>query len=88
MSGKDSAVGWCEIEISNGDVIFVPSGEFDRMETALDSRKGGWWKLVDVYGDEQKYRYRDVVRLSNRSPAGIKLRAQEEQEDRLLNGEE
>ena len=88
MTGRDPDVGWCEVETSGGDLYFLPRVCFDKLETDLDKRRGGWACVTDVYGAEQRFLMREVRRLTNLTPEAIAVRTKEEAEDRLLNGDE
>ena len=87
MTGRDRSVGWCEVD-TNGEVYYLPRAEYGRIETALNNRKGGWHEVTDVYGADQMFRLRDVIRLTDMTPAALRIRDAEEAEDRLLNGDE
>jgi hypothetical protein len=88
MTGRDKSVGWCEVETCTGDLYILPRAAFDDLETNLDKRRGGWASVTDVYGAEQRFLFREVRRLTSLSPEAIRIREQEEAEDRLLHGDE
>lgn len=84
---KDKEVGWCEVGCDTGDAYFFPRIQFEQLSTKVEEQKG-WFAAIDVYGAEQKFRLRDVNRLTNESPESIAAKDKEAEEHRYLDGEE
>lgn len=75
MTGKEPGEGWCRILLDTGEMLYLPRGEYSRLDALLEARRGGWFTCDDVFGATRKFRLRDICTVADYPPEAVTLEA-------------